>query len=109
MNNISFNTRNESHNEIKNKKQKRYNEILDILIKGRKTAKEIAIELFNERKIPTSERNFTAPRLTELEQMGYVEVEEKKKDSWSGKQVAVYEITPDGIENRFNNHIPRID
>ena len=40
--------------------------------------------------IPTSERNFTAPRLTELSKMGVVEPIGKKMCQYTGKTVAVY-------------------
>ena len=54
------------------------------------TAKEIAVEMFELGMIASTERNYTAPRLTELEKMGYVEVIGKKKCEWTGKMVAVY-------------------
>ena len=54
------------------------------------TAKEIAVELFELGMTNTTERNTCAPRLTELEKMGYVEVIGKKKCEWTGKMVAVY-------------------
>ena len=41
--------------------------------------------------IPSTERNYTAPRLTELEKMGLVKAIEKKKCEYTGKTVAVYE------------------
>ena len=41
--------------------------------------------------IPSTERNFTAPRLTKLEKKGIVKVVDKKKCDYTGKTVAVYE------------------
>lgn len=79
-----------SFEDIKPKRELRYFQILDRLDKP-KTAKELAIELFIDKLIPTTERNATAPRLTELEQMGYVQVIEKRKCQYTGKTVAVYE------------------
>lgn len=76
---------------------------MDRLITGPKTAKEIAVELFELELIPSAERNYTAPRLTELEKMGLVKVIEKKKCQYSGKTVAVYEITVEGIKKRYIN------
>lgn len=76
--------------DIKPKRELRYTQILDRLDRP-KTAKELAIELFIDKLIPTTERNATAPRLTELEQMGYVRVIEKRKCQYTGKTVAVYE------------------
>lgn len=79
-----------SFEDIKPKRELRYVQIMDRLDRP-KTAKELAIELFIDKLIPTTERNATAPRLTELEQMGYVKVIEKRKCQYTGKTVAVYE------------------
>lgn len=76
--------------EIKPKMRLRYKQILDRLDKP-KTAKELAVELFIDKIIPTTERNFTAPRLTELERMGYVRVIEKKRCQYTGKTVSIFE------------------
>lgn len=94
-------TRQLSFEDIKPKRKIRYEQILDRLMTGRRTAKEVAVELFDLRLIPSTERNYTAPRLTELEQMGLVKVVDKTKCEYTGKTVAVYEITPEGIERRF--------
>lgn len=102
-------TRQLSFEDIKPKRKIRYEQILDRLMTGIKTAKEIAIELYELELIPSTERNYTAPRLTELEKMGLVKVIDKKKCHYTGKTVAVYEITPKGIEWRYTKHIPRID
>lgn len=106
---ITVLTRQLSFEDIKPKRKKRYEEILDRLLTGTKTAKEIAIELYDLGYIPSTERNYTAPRLTELVSMGLVKVIDKKKCDYTGKTVAVYEITPKGIEERYSNHIPRLD
>lgn len=102
-------TRQTSFEDIKPKRKIRYKQILDRLITGPKTAKEIAVELFDLELIPSTERNYTAPRLTELTKMGLVEVTRKEKCKYTGKMVAVYEITTKGIEQRYSNHILRID
>lgn len=74
-------------------KQKRYMQILEILDGGKEmTAKEIAVEMCNRGYIPTNERNFTAPRLTELSIKGVVEPIGKKKCQWTNKTVAVYKM-----------------
>ena len=86
---ITIETRQLSFNDIQEKTKKRYEQILDRLDKP-KTAKEIAVELFELGIIPSTERNYTAPRLTELERMGFVKVIGKKKCKWTGKQVALY-------------------
>lgn len=106
---ICFETRQLSFDDIKPERKKRYNEILSRLMIGAMTAKEIAEEMYKLGLIPTSERNFTAPRLTELEKMGLVKSIDKKKCQYTGKTVAIYEITQKGIEKRFEKHIPRID
>lgn len=108
MNIITFETRQLSFEDIKPERKKRYNEILSRLMTKPMTAKEIAVEMYELELIPSTERNYTAPRLTELEKMGLVKVIDKKKCNYTGKTVAVYEITPKGIEKRFENHIPRI-
>ena len=102
-------TRQLSLEDIKPKQKLRYEQILDRLCYGNKTAKEIAVELFELQLIPSTERNYTAPRLTELEQMGLVEVIDKRKCKWTGKMVAVYRMTQKGLEQRNMRHIPRID
>ena len=72
-------------------KQKRYMQILEVLDGNKEmTSKEIAVEMCNRGYIPTSERNFTAPRLTELSIKGVVEPIGKKKCQWTNKTVAIY-------------------
>lgn len=100
---ITQQTRQLSFEDIKQKRKIRYEQILDRLLTGTKTAKEIAVELYELGIIPSTERNYTAPRLTELEKMGLVQVIDKKKCDYTGKTVAVYQITPEGIERRFGN------
>lgn len=102
-------TRQLSFEDIKPKRKKRYEEILDRLMTGPKTAKEVAVELYDLKLIPSTERNYTAPRLTELEKMGYVKAIDKKKCKYTGKSVAVYERTEKGFIAINMNHIPRID
>ena len=61
---ITTQTRQLSSNDIQEKTKKRYEQILDRLDKP-KTAKEIAVELFEIGVIPSTVINNTAPRLTE--------------------------------------------
>ena len=98
-------TRQMSFNDIQDKTKIRYIQRLD----KPKTAKELAVELFDLGFIPSTERNYTAPRLTELEKMGYVKAIGKKKCDYTGKTVAVYERTQAGFEAINYQHIPRID
>ena len=90
MNNTTLETRQLSFTDIQDKKKNRYEQILNRLGNREMTAKEIAVELFELGMTNTTERNTCAPRLTELEKMGYVEVIGKKKCEWTGKMVAVY-------------------
>lgn len=84
MNSTTLETRQLSFNDIQDKTKIRYIQILNRLDKP-KTAKELAVELFELGLTNTTERNTCAPRLTELEKMGYVEVIGKKKCDWSRK------------------------
>ena len=68
------------------------NEELEILTGKEMTAKEIAVEMYKKGYIPSDERNFTAPRLTELSIKGIVEPVEKKKCQYTGKTVSVYKV-----------------
>lgn len=87
---ITTQTRQMSFEDIKDKRPVRYDQILDRLDTP-KTAKEIAHELYEIGLIPSNERNYTSPRLTELCKMGIVKVIGKKKCKWTGKSVAVFE------------------
>ena len=105
---ITHETRQMSFMDIQDKTKIRYIQILNRLNEP-KTAKELAVELFELGYIPSTERNYTAPRLTELEKMGYVKAIDKKKCQYTGKTVAVYERTQAGYEAVNYEHIPRID
>ena len=91
--NTTFDTRSESHEKVD--KQKRYRQILEILNGHELTAKEIAVEMCRRGYIPTTERNFAAPRLTEMAEQGKVEPVGKKVCQWTGKKVAVYAVRVD--------------
>lgn len=108
MNFITNQTRQMSFNDIQDKTKIRYIQILNRLNKP-KTAKQLAVELFELGFIPSAERNYTAPRLTELEKIGYVKIVAKVKCEYTGKTVAEYEITQNGFEALNYEHIPRID
>lgn len=85
---VTYGTRAEA--ETKVDKRKRYAQIMGILSGRELTAKEIAEEMFQRGFTPTGERNFAAPRLTEMSRLGMVEPIGKKKCAWTGKTVAVY-------------------
>lgn len=89
-------TRAESHETVD--KQKRYSQIIECLCEANKsperglTAKECAVMMMQKGYIPTSERNFVSPRLTELGQQGRVEPIGKKICSFTGKKVSVWAL-----------------
>lgn len=85
-----FETRGEANETVD--RETRYKQILEVLEGREMTAKEIAVAMQCRGEIPTSERNFTAPRLTELTQKGVVEPIGKTKCKYTGKTVAVYAI-----------------
>ena len=87
-----------SYEQIKPNKQVRYMQILQRLCLGNKSAKEIAVELYNLNLANTDERNVAAPRLTELEKMGFVEETAKKMCEYTGRTVTVYKITKEGFD-----------
>lgn len=87
----TLDTRGESHEQID--KVKRYSQIIECLRENPKmTAKQIAVRMHEKGYIPTTERNFTAPRLTEMSQRGIVEPIGKTKCQYTGKTVAVYSL-----------------
>lgn len=87
---ITLENRSESYESVD--KSLRYSQILEILDNKEMTAKEIAVEMNKKGYIPTDERNFTAPRLTELSIKGIVEPINKKKCTYTGKTVSVYKV-----------------
>ena len=87
---VTLSTRSESHDQVD--KQKRYAQIKECLEIRPMTAKEIAVMMCEKGYIPTSERNFTAPRLTEMSQNGIVEPYATKKCEYTGKTVSVYRL-----------------
>ena len=56
------------------------------------SAKEIAVLMRERGYASTDERNLAAPRLTEMERRGIVEVVGSVKCSYSGKKVSVYAL-----------------
>ena len=89
-------TRSESFEKVD--KQKRYSQILECLCEANKsperglTAKECAVMMMQKGYIPTSERNFVSPRLTELGQHGVVEPIGKTVCKYTGKKVTVWAL-----------------
>ncbi len=92
---ISNECRRESNESVD--KVKRYSQIREILkANGAMTAKEVAVEMYKLGYASSTERNWSAPRLTELEKRYHlVKVTDKKKCKYTGKTVSVYELIDD--------------
>lgn len=88
---VPYDTRGEANETVD--RNKRYAQIKECLTeKPQQTAKEIAAMMCKKGYIPTAERNFTAPRLTEMSQRGMVEAVGKTKCNFTGKTVSVYSL-----------------
>lgn len=93
---VTLETRGEANDTVD--KKKRYAQIIECLKEAKfchmegLTAKECAVRMMRKGYIPTSERNFTAPRLTELSVKGVVEPVGKTVCTYTGKKVAVYAL-----------------
>lgn len=87
---VTLETRSEAEQEVD--KKKRYRQIIEILTENKEpmTAKEIAVEMFKKHLIPSSERNYAAPRLTELSKEGIVDTLGKKRCEYTNKSVTIY-------------------
>lgn len=93
---ITLETRHEAYEQVD--KQKRYNEILEVLGDNEMTAKEISNEMYMRGLIPTNERNFVSPRATEMLIDGRLEVVGKKKCNWTGKTVSIFKRRKQDVE-----------
>ena len=86
-------TRRESYEAAKQDAAARRRVILEILTEhGGMTAREVAGELHRRGITPTDERNFAAPRLTELYKAGKIHAVGKKICAHSGRSVAVWAV-----------------
>ena len=85
-------TRSEAHEQVD--KQVRYSQIIECLLESRigLTAREIAVIMMKKGYIPTSERNFVSPRLTEMMESGVVEPIGKTSCQFTGRTVTVYKL-----------------
>ena len=86
----TYDTRADAHDRVD--KARRYSQIRECLCEGAMTAKECAVRMHEKGYTPTDERNFTAPRLTEMANRGMVDIIGKKKCEYTGRTVAVYEL-----------------
>ena len=87
---ITEETRRESYKTIKPDAQRRRQVILEILGDREMTATEIAEELYKKGITPFYERNFAAPRLTELKAEGKVKTVGKKYCEKTGRMIAIW-------------------
>lgn len=87
---ITYETRSESYEKVD--KTLRYSQILECLDGKEMTAKEIAVEMYKKGYIPSDERNFVSPRITELMYKGIVEFKNKKKCQFTGKTVSTFKV-----------------
>lgn len=78
-------------NETVNRSE-RYKQIRKILRGRNMTAKEIAVEMHARGYTPTDERNFSAPRLTEMLHKGEVDIVGKDRCKYTSKIVSVYAL-----------------
>lgn len=85
-------TRHDSHELVD--KQKRYREIVECLteIDEPMSAREISSLMCLKGYIPTDERNFVSPRLTELAEKGVVEPAGKKICKWTKRTVTAWRL-----------------
>lgn len=90
MNETTKETRRESYDAILPKVKERARLILETLGSKEMTVSEITEELVNTGKIPYFNRNYVAPRLTELKDMGIVETCGRRKATRSDATEAVW-------------------
>ena len=86
-------TRRESHEAAKQDAATRRRVILEILTeKGGMTAREMSEELHRRGITPTDERNYAAPRLTELYKAGKITTTGKRLCPQTGRNVAIWAV-----------------
>lgn len=90
MSSITEQTRRESYEAVKPTSESRRKIILEVLGNREMTANEIAQELYEAGHTPFYERNFAAPRLTELKEEGKVKTVGKKYCEKTGRKIAVW-------------------
>lgn len=90
MNETTKETRRESYDAILPKVKERARLILETLGSEEMTVSEITEELVSSGKIPYFNRNYVAPRLTELKDMGIVETCGRRKATRSDATEAVW-------------------
>ncbi|MDR0951402.1 MAG: DNA gyrase [Oscillospiraceae bacterium] len=93
-------TRLESYEAVRPTINSRQEIVLSILSEcGNMTAQEIANELCRRGITPTNERNFAAPRLTELCEVGLVKPVGKKMNTKTRRNITVWAVVNGGGSN----------
>lgn len=95
MNTVTFMTRHKSYEDMKEHLSERHKQILEILKDKEMTTREIAQELYKRGYTNTADVNNARPRITELEQLGFVITDKTKKCNITNKEVAVYRENKD--------------
>ncbi len=90
MDEITKETRRESYDNILPKVKERARLVLETLGARSMTVSELTEELVKAGKIPYFNRNYVAPRLTELKDMGIVETCGRRKSTRSDATEAVW-------------------
>ena len=90
MDQITKTTRRQSYDAVLPKTAKRSRLILETLGDRQMTASEITEELVKNGTIPYFNRNFVAPRLTELKELEVIETVGRRKATRSDAQEAVW-------------------
>jgi len=95
---ITQETRRESYEVVKPTAHQRRAVILEILGDREMTANEIAETLYKKGITPFYERNFAAPRLTELKAEGKVTTVGKRLCNRTGRMISVWKrVGDDGV------------
>jgi len=92
MENITTTTRRPAYDGIQATRGDRCRTILDTLGSREMTVEDIADELVKKGIVKYFDRNFVAPRLTELKQAGIVTVVDERTSRRSGRKIAVWAI-----------------
>lgn len=90
MNQTTIETRRKSYEEVLPKVNDRAELILEILGSDEMTVSEITDKLVEAGRIPYFNRNYVAPRLTELKDMGVVETCGRRQSTRSTATEAVW-------------------
>ena len=96
--NTTLETRHESYELIikRSARNKRYVQIIDVLDGScGLTIREIIYEMARQGYVAEPNRNYVAPRVNELMNLGLVEPCGKKKDPFTNRTVAVFRLTED--------------